>query len=280
MTTTALFASLILLFTACNKKGGADTSTIPEMNQLNIAYGTDSRQKMDLYLPAGRSLDSTRVIILIHGGAWVDGDKADFTQYVNLLRQQFPGYAIFNLNYRLATEGVNLFPTQENDVESAVNFIYDHRDEYQVSGNFVYLGASAGAHLALLQGYKHISVVRPTAIIDLFGPTELKSLYNAAPVASTLLGKLLGGTPTANPGAYEQSSPLFFVNSLSTPTLLLHGGMDAVVPVSQSQTLRDKLIDAGVANDYIFYPNEGHGWTGPNLTDTFQKVADFLRAHP
>ena len=272
--------SILFLLAACNKN---ETEAVPdtkEMTQLNVAYGTDPRQKMDLYLPEGRSQDTTRVLILIHGGAWVDGDKADFNQYVTLLRQQFPHYAIFNINYRLASGGNNLFPAQENDVESAVNFIYDHRDEYKVSSNFAYIGASAGAHLALLQGYKHLSVVKPTAIVDLFGPTDLKTLYSSSPVASILIGQLLGGTPATNASAYDQSSPLFFAGAESAPTLILQGGFDDVVPPSQSEKLRDKLKTAGVATEYVFYPVEGHGWTGATLNDTLLKIAAFLRAHP
>lgn len=280
MRVSVLLSCLLMAFTACDKKDGATGTANAAMTQLNVPYGDDARQKMDIYLPEGRSEDSTRVIVLIHGGAWIDGDKADFTPYVTILRQQFPGYAIFNINYRLAASGVNLFPTQENDVESAVNFIYEKRKQYQVSGNFVYLGASAGAHLALLQGYKHTSVVRPTAIIDLFGPTELKSLYNSSAVAGVLFGQLLGATPATNPEVYEQGSPLAFAGSSSAPTLIFHGGIDEVVPSSQSEMLKAKLSSAGVINEYIFYPNEGHGWVGANLTDSFVRIAAFLRANP
>ncbi|RYY55537.1 MAG: alpha/beta hydrolase [Chitinophagaceae bacterium] len=280
MRVPVLVSCMMLVLSACDKKEVDPTPDTAAMTQLNVPYGGDPKLKMDLYLPAGRSEDSTRVIILIHGGGWADGDKADFTPYVTVLQQQFPDYAIFNINYRLAAPGVNLFPTQEGDVQFAIDYIYANRSTYKISGNFVFLGASAGAHLALLQGYKHTSTVKPTAIIDLFGPTDLTSLYNSSPLAAIALTQLLATTPAASPGAYEQSSPLFFINSSSPPTLIFQGGRDQVVPPVQSEMLKAKLDTAGVPNQYVLYPTEAHGWEGANLADTFIKVAAFLRAHP
>ncbi len=40
-----------------------------------------------------------------------------------------------------------------------------------------------------------------------------------------------------------------------------------------------KLNGAGVINEYIYYPTEGHAWTGPNLDDSFNKVEAFIRKH-
>src|SRR4051812_10247664 len=91
------------LFFSC-KKNNADTQSagpLAEQSYANVSYGTDLAQKMDVYLPAGRSTDSTKLIIMVHGGAWSSGDKADFDTYVTVLKQDFPGYAIANINYRL-----------------------------------------------------------------------------------------------------------------------------------------------------------------------------------
>jgi hypothetical protein len=43
--------------------------------------------------------------------------------------------------------------------------------------------------------------------------------------------------------------------------------------------LKTALGNAGVINQYVFYPNEGHGWVGANLTDSFTKIAAFLNAN-
>ena len=247
---------------------------------LNVSYGTSSRQKMDVYLPAGRSSLATKVIIMIHGGAWNSGDKSEFNEYVDSLKKREPAYAIFNLNYRLA-DPPDLFPSQEQDIKAAVEFIYNKRPEYLISDKFVLIGASAGAHLALLQGYKYSTPVKPKAIIDFFGPTDLVELYNNSsnPLVQPLLVAVTGTTPTLNNTLYSQSSPINFISSQSPPTMILHGGTDIIVPPSQSDSLNTRLINAGVTRQYISYPAEGHGWVGANLTDSFDKILAFLAAN-
>jgi acetyl esterase/lipase len=264
-----------------NNGGNNNNPAVTEQTYLNVAYGTDALQKMDVYLPAGRNTSATKVMILIHGGGWSNGDKTDFNAYVDTLKKRQPDYAIFNINYRLATVAGNLFPTQENDVKAAFDFIVSKTNEYKVSQKIVLLGASAGGHLALLQGYKYSSPVKPKAIIDFFGPTDIVDLYNHPPDPSFLviLQILLAGTPTSNATLYQQSSPINFVNAQSPPTLILQGGVDPLVPVAQSASLDTKLQTMGVVHQYVFYPTEAHGWLGANLTHSFNTIQAFLAAN-
>lgn len=221
------------------------------------------------------------MIILIHGGAWIEGDKNDFAGYITTLKQRLPGYAIFNINYRLAINNQNPFPAQEMDVKQAIEFIYNKTGEYAVSKNFALLGASAGGHLALLQAYKYETPVKIKVVIDFFGPTDLIGMYNASPnpLIKPLLESVTGGTPSTHNEIYLQSSPINFISAQTPPTLILQGGMDPLVNASQSIILRDQLQQANVLHQYVFYPMEGHGWTGANLTDSFEKIEAFLKAH-
>lgn len=274
------FISLLLLTTACQKEN-KKPEEVEASTMMNVAYGTDALQKMDVYLPAGRSTATTRVLVLIHEGAWSDGDKAGFNTYIPELQERLPGYAIFNINYRLAgINGPNTFPTQENDVKSAIEFIYNNKEEYLISDNFGLIGASAGGHLALLQGYKYTSPVKAKAIVSFFGPTDMVDLFNSNPLAGMVLTNIVGGTPTTDPTLYEQSSPITFVSATSPPTMLLHGGQDPIVPVAQAEELRAELQQEGVPNEYVFFAAEGHGlWTDANMQDSFDRIADFLEEH-
>ena len=252
-------------------------------SNMNVSYGTDGAQKMDVYLPAARTATSTKTIIMIHGGGWSGGDKTDMMPYVDTLKRRFPAYAIININYRLVTVTNNFFPTQENDVKSAIDFIYNKRNEYLISDKFVLMGASAGAHLALLHAYKNNTPVRIKAVVDFFGPTDMTAMYNNpasvfAPPSSIAM-VFNGATPTTNPTAYAQSSGLTFVTPLSPPTIILHGGVDPLVKLSQAISLRDKLALNGVVNQYVYYQNEGHGWVGANLADSFEKIQAFLNLY-
>lgn len=266
---------------ACQKPD-TDSGQLPEQTVPNVAYGSDPAQKMDIYLPAGRNTSLSKVMIIIHGGGWNMGDKSDFTPYMDTLKRRLPGYAIFNLNYRLATGTSNFFPAQENDIKAAVEFIYTHKTDYYISDKYVLLGASAGAHLALLQGYKYTTPVQVKAIVDFFGPVDLVDMYNnpasiLAPPSA--LAAVVGGTPTSNPTIYQQSSPINFVTAQSAPTIILQGGVDPLVSPNQSAALNTKLQTMGVVHQYVLYPSESHGWTGANLSDSFDKIGVFLAAN-
>lgn len=282
------FPALILtlfLFTSCNKSddnGGGGPTPVAEKSMTNAAYGSDPMQKMDYFLPANRSVATTKVMILIHGGGWTVGDKTDFTMYMDTLRKRIPDYAIFNINYRLATlPSTNPFPTQEMDVKAAVDFIYANRSTFLLSDKFVLMGASAGGHLSLLQAYKYHSPVNIKAVVDFFGPTDMADMYNNpgtfSPIAIALL---LGGTPTSNLAMYQQSSPIFFTNAQSCPTIILQGTTDPLVnPITQSFALKTKLTTMGVVNQYVPYPG-GHGdWSVATYTDAFNKIQVFLAAN-
>lgn len=272
------FVAIYLFSSACSKSNEQSNTNTNAETLSNVSYGSDSKQKLDIYLPANRSSATTKVVVLIHGGGWSAGDKSDFSPFVLELQKRFPDYAIANINYRLFSGASNLFPTQENDTKAAIEFLLAKSDEYKISTNFALIGASAGAHLALLQSYKHNSGKQIKTVISLFGPTELVSLYDNPPSADIklLLSTIIGGTPQSMPSIYQSSSPYNFVTASAPATLLFHGGLDPLVPASQSVLLKDKLQLSGISNEYVFYPTEGHGWAGSNLLDTFNKIQNFL----
>lgn len=283
---TSLLVSLsfLLFIASCTKNdsGTGGTDPIAAKTILNVSYGTDPLQKMDIYLPANRTVTATRAIILIHGGGWTQGDKNDFTLMVDTLKKRLPDYAIFNINYRLAAWPANLFPTQELDVKAAVEFIYGNRSSYLVSDKFVLLGASAGGHLSLLHAYKYNSPVKIKAVVDFFGPADMVDMHNnPGSYPSVAIALLLGGTPTSNPSMYQQSSPVTYVSAASCPTIIIQGGADPLVnATTQSLALKNKLTTASVVNEYVLYPTGGHGdWNAATYTDAYNKIQAFLAAN-
>ena len=264
-----------LLNVGCNKSA---PDRLPEAVYSNVAYGADGYNRMDLYLPAGRSQQKTRLLILIHGGTWSFGDKTHLNAYVSLAKKYLTGYAIANINYRLADLTGNRFPVQEEDVKSCVEYLLQNAGIYNISNKFLIFGESAGAHLALLQAYKHADIVHPIAVVDFYGPTDLTEMYNAASnllVQETLVF-MLNGTPESKPDDYEESSPLKFATAGACPTIIFHGGMDDLVDTNQSVILRKKLNELHVINEYVYYPNAGHGWSGETLEDSFVRIKKFL----
>lgn len=269
------------LLTSCQRNEHvAEEKNLPAQAIRDVSYGKDTAQRMDVYLPANRSVDSTKSIILIHGGGWNSGSKNDFVTYIDSFKKRMPDYAIFNINYRLVN-GSNLFPTQEQDVKSAIDFIVANSNDYHVNKNkLVLLGVSAGGHLALLQGYKYHNP-KVAAIIDFFGPTDLLSMFQKPwhPYVPFVLQMITGTTPKQNLLLYQQSSPINYVHSSSAPTLILHGGSDNIVNVSQSKSLKNKLDEAGVKNELVIYPGKSHGWYGSTLSNSFDHIQKFLESN-
>jgi acetyl esterase/lipase len=277
----------LLVFASCSKSdsgGGSGPVIIAAQTMTNVAYGTDPLQKMDIYLPANRSTTTTKVLIYIHGGGWITGDKGDLTAAdIDTLKKRVPDYAIFNINYRLAAlPATNTFPAQEMDVKAAVEFIFSKRTEYLVGDKFVLMGGSAGAHLALLHAYKYPTPVKIKAVVDFFGPTDMVDMYNnPGSYSQAGIALLMNGTPTTNPTLYQQSSPINFVSATVCPTIILQGGLDALVNATrQSEALKNKLTTVAVVNEYVFYPFHPHGpWDAITNTDAFNRIQVFLAAN-
>ena len=278
LTKSLLAISLLLLIASCKKKDTTDSSVALQTNFTNVAYGTHAAQAMDVYLPPNRNMSETKVLVMIHGGGWSSGDKTDMNAYVDTFRRRFPDYAIFNLNYRLAGPAVNLFPSQEQDIKAAIEFIYFKREAYAISDKFALIGASAGAHLALLQAYKYETPVKIKAVIDFFGPADMKAMYTdpAFPGGDAVILNVTGTTPSLDSVLYAQSSPINFIVATSTPTFILHGGADMIVRPAQSDSLFARLDSANVVATYVKYPTQNHGWYGDTLSNSFNIIQPFL----
>ncbi len=275
---------VLLAAVSCKKKTTGSDATIAAMSLTNVSYGSNAQQNMDVYLPANRTTAATKVVIMIHGGGWTSGDKADFAPYVDTIKRRFPDYAIFNMNYRLSASPNSLFPTQENDVKAAVQFILNKAGEYLISSKHVLLGASAGGHLAMLQAYKN-STVKPKAVVSFFGIGDMADMYNNPAGGNSLISfsvsQAVGATPASNAALYTSSSPINFITAASAvPTLLLHGGVDPLVRPTQSTAVRDKLLSVGANTQYVLYPTGGHGdWDNTTFADAFSKVDSFMKLY-
>lgn len=241
----------------------------------DVVYGDDLKQKMDVYLPA-QVKNKMPVIVLIHGGSWIGGDKINMTHWLKPLQTAFPDYAIFNLNYRLASreKNANQWPAQIDDVDKAVSFIKDKAKDYNINKKqFIVIGESAGAQLALVEGYIKDTDRAVKVVVDLFGPTDMTDIYNA----HHELAMLMNGTPATAADAYDKASVLGHVDKKSPPTIIFHGTADPIVPIRESDSLNVKLKAAKVPVEYVTYPGKGHGWRGNEVIDTYTKAIAFIK---
>lgn len=117
---------------------------------LDIAYANLSpAEKLDIYLPSEGD-GPLPVIISIHGGAFMFGDKAA-EQLNPMLKGLNHGYAIVSINYQMSGEAI--FPANINDVKTAICCVKANATKYKFSPKRIALwGGSAGVNLAALTG--------------------------------------------------------------------------------------------------------------------------------
>ncbi|HEY0097507.1 MAG TPA: prolyl oligopeptidase family serine peptidase, partial [Pyrinomonadaceae bacterium] len=73
----------------------------------------------------------------------------------------------------------------------------------------------------------------------------------------------LGKDPADDPEIYQKTSPMSYIKSARTPTLIQHGELDRRVPIANAYELRQGLEDRGVRAEMIVYKGFGHGITKP-----------------
>lgn len=113
----------------------------------DIVYGTDPLwQSLDVYRPKA-AVGKLPVIVSVHGGGWVYGDKERYQYYCMALAQR--GFAVVNYTYRLAPE--HLFPAPMEDANMVFHWVLDNAEKYGLdTDNIFAVGDSAGANMLAL----------------------------------------------------------------------------------------------------------------------------------
>jgi len=270
-----LFLGLLL---GCSSTEDTVTAPMPlhELNLANVAYGSDPQQKMDVHLPANRTT-ATKVVIVVHGGAWIRGDKEDMAYIAEGVADEFPEYAVVNINYRLATQTSAAFPKQLEDLQQVIQFLKD--SDYNISHNYAFIGGSAGAHLAMLYSYKFDTAHEVKAICNIVGPADFADPAYVTHPLYPFAAQTLLGTTNVTPQMISDVSPIAHITPQAPPTIMFYGGMDLLVPTSQGQRLKAALDAAGVYNEYNFYPNGDHAnWDEATNNDVYAKIIAFFEA--
>ncbi len=301
LTSTVCF---ILLLSSCKKNDTDNVSSEPIPGRLtytNIVYNAaNSAQKMDIYLPA--AVAPYPVVVMIHGGGWVMGDKQEYKTSVKTEALLSRGYAVIAINYRLS--GVSKFPTQIHDVKAAIRFIRANASTYKLNTNKIGAwGTSAGGHLTALlatsggvSAMEDLTMGNPTqsskiqAAIDWFGPTDFLqmdaqvlaqgcSAPNASHnQASSPESMLMGFAIQTQPLVTSTANPVTYASSDDCPMYIQHGINDCTVPVKQGQLLFDALLPFKNAADlkYEVLTASAHGTGKFEQVETVNLMIDFL----
>lgn len=118
---------------------------------LPYIKGGTSEQLLDVYYPEN-SNDKLPVIIFIHGGGFIAGDKKHTMPYCRALAKE--GYTVYNINYRLAPNYEN--PAQIMDVLAAMMWVEENCEKhFGDKSRIVLAGDSVGAYMAGLAACVH-----------------------------------------------------------------------------------------------------------------------------
>src|SRR3954464_7023869 len=113
--------------------------------RTGLRYGSTPGADLDLYLP--RAVAAPPVVVYVHGGAWLMGERTDFAERFTALADE--GVAVASIDYRTSNRGA--YPAQAEDIAAAAGWGRDNAAELGVSaGPVVVMGSSAGAHLSAL----------------------------------------------------------------------------------------------------------------------------------
>jgi acetyl esterase/lipase len=252
----------------------------------NDAYKTikyvqyqDTALNLDYY--QSKILGKRPCVIVVHGGSWAGGDSKQLPELNTYLADK--GYNVAAINYRMAPKYQTPAPVE--DIQATIAYLNQHADELHIdTNNYVLLGRSAGAQIALLAAYTlHEPGLK--GVIDFYGPADMVWGYSirSNPLimdSRKVMEDYIGGSYFKVPQKYVACSPLEFVSNKSVPTLIIHGENDVLVSREHSRRLNLKLQQNGIKHYWLKLPWATHGFdynlNGPGGQLSTYAVETFL----
>ena len=256
--------------------------------QVDVAYGENPAQVFDLYLYGQRTgepdyfaidNDPRPILVWIHGGGWVAGDKAaEVPQLIPYLER---GWNVVNVNYR---QGPGTAPQAVDDVMCAYQRVIEIVEASGIpTDQVVVSGASAGGHLALLVGMLNSdgnhpcrTTSPPKAVVNWFGITDIEAVQeflSETRPEGNYAAAWIGNAAKVNEIS-SQYSPLFLVTENTPPIITVHGDVDTVVPYEQASALHESL---STTNRLITIEDGNHsGFSDAQYRDAFQAIFQFI----
>jgi len=251
----------------------------------DLAYGPHPMQRLDLTLQVTRvgEPDFYRfhdtpagLLVWIHGGGWIQGDKATQLNWIIPYLQR--GWHVANVNYR---QGPGTAPLAIDDCLLAMRWLKDNASTFNLHYDRVVVsGGSAGGHLALTTGIRSQRRGGPRvgAIVNWYGITDIEDVANyldEARPTGNYARTWAGAMDIAKLG--REHSPIQLVSSDIPPVISLHGEDDTLVPVRQAIELHNALNAANVRQQLVTMTGGNHGgFTDAQYQDAFRAVFAFL----
>ncbi len=232
----------------------------------NIPYGQFPQQRLDAYVPPAVA----PAVVVIHGGGWTGRDKTSpqIRPIAEMLAQD--GFAVFNINFRLASETVSGVPMQTDDIALAVDWVVRNGANYGADPRRINLiGGSSGAQLAALAG-QLINQEHPgrvDSVVVLSGPLDFvlvnEPIDEPPPRDDERPGvnAYLGCVPSkCTPEQLQRPSPFYNIDAATCPAFMLVNAEEEIIPVEQPQAMHARLVLNGCSSDLRILPGVEHGF--------------------
>ncbi|MSP52100.1 MAG: alpha/beta hydrolase [Alphaproteobacteria bacterium] len=245
---------------------------------LDVSYGNDFFQKLDIFLPNDLALTDLPVLLFLHGGAWRHG----FKEWMGFMAPNFNALpAIFvSANYRLAPETKH--PGQLNDCWDAIAWIYHRIDDHGGDPNKIYLGGhSAGGHLAALTALKLDYAAKRDLPRDV-----IKACFPLSPPLNLRLDEMEPGGRRekvvklllARDSDDRDASPIDSVAGNKTPFFIAWGENDLPEIAIQTPAVVEALEREQCVVDWHRFGGTGHSQTNENCRDIMNPWVRKVRA--
>jgi len=214
----------------------------------HIPYGdAGKRNLLDIYQPQEPREGGFPVLLQVHGGAWIIGEKEQQAKPLMYHMAQ-RGWLCVAINYRLSPKAA--FPAHIVDVKKAIAWIREHIRDYGGNPDFIAItGGSAGGHLSSLAaltpnraewqpGFEHIDTALQAAV-PFYGVYDFLDRNRIRPEMSMdgmLTDKVMQCSRHHNPALWDAGSPLSHIAVDAPPMFVIHGTHDSLVWVEEART--------------------------------------------
>nr|ADH59418.1 esterase [uncultured bacterium] len=258
----------------------------------NISYGeAGKRNLLDVYQPVNPRSGGAPVLLQVHGGAWIIGEKEQQAKPLMYHMSQ-RGWVCVAINYRLSPK--EAFPAHIVDVKKAIAWVRENIAQYGGDPNFIAItGGSAGGHLSSLAaltpnraqwqpGFEDADTTIQAAV-PFYGVYDFLDRYDIRPDMSMediIADKVLQCAKEDNHQLWEDGSPMSHIGAHAPPMYVIQGTHDSLVWVEEARTFVAALQE--VATHPVAYaelPGAQHAFEifhSVRTDHTVNSVADFL----
>lgn len=211
----------------------------PGARKLTQSYGTHDKQQIDIYLPPNAR--DAPILVMVHGGAWKIGDKANTGSIENKLKHWLPkGFIVVSVNYRLLPDAIA--DGQARDVAEALKWVQAYAEDWGGSERkIILMGHSAGAHLVALLSAKPSMVGQPwagTVVLD-------SAVMRVSDVMNKPHPRFYDEAFGTDPAAWAAVSPMDQWTPAAVPMMVVCSSQRPDTPCEVASAFQNKARAAG-----------------------------------